>query len=324
MEVPKLSRVLKWCVLIGLYLTVVGCCVGSLIYPFLIVGALSESRLVQFLSGLGGVVAVFIPLVLVGLFFSLVVWMYKRDKQHEKRPEDDFTGTNLLFRYGVRVNRAVLPIAVDPEWTEEGIQNFVEGLQQAVAVRIEESFSSSDVEVVLPVNITDRSLPSDSRDFLKIVYRSTRGSQLSHFIRYEKVGRVVVAHHFTFLRGRYEWHDVVDFVVTAPFHIWFWVFDWMRNQYSIVATLGRDVDNSYDQIDIETFFEASLFNILDETRRALEKEGLLTRDLERAISIHIDNSQRVNVTGSRGVVTGGIAQRIQDITRAFVGQAGGG
>lgn len=304
MEVPKLSRIAKWLVLVGAYFWAVGLCVGSALIPL----AFSRNDFVQFLgSGLSCI----LPVLIIGGLMGLVYFTYKKDLERETSPSDDFKEDKLFFRYGYRLNHTTLTIPTKDEWGETQIRDFVGSLQQTLAKSIQNRFVSANVEITFPLTIKDKSLTLDERDFLKISFHSRRGSHVVHFVRYEITGKLIVAHFFTYVRGKYVWHDVVDFVITGPLHFWIWILDWFQNQYSVVSRISSYVKNSYDQIDLETYFEASYLALLDETRTVLKEEGLLSEDLERVISVNIDNSQNINVSGSQGVSVGNILNRVQ-------------
>ena len=308
MEIPRVSRIGKWLILLAVYFWVIGLCATSALLPL----AFSRNDFVQFL---GSSLSCISPFVVIGGLSGLVFVIYKKDQEREIRSSDDFKEDSLFFRYGYRLNHTTLTIPTKDEWGESQIRDFANSLQETLAHTIQKRFDSANVEITSPLNIKDKSLPSDERDFLRISFRSRRGSHVIHFIRYEITGKLIVAHYFTYIRGKYVWHDVADFVITGPLHVWLWIVDWLQNQYSVIARISSHVKNSYDQIDIETYFEASYLALLDETRNVLKDEGLLSEDLERVISVSIDNSQKVNITGSQGISVGNILSSVQSATR---------
>src|SRR5262249_4537826 len=147
-------------------------------------------------------------------------------------------------RYGYRFNEVVLPIPVKPERTDREVAEFVEAMRQRIAGQIQSRFAALAVEVTGTVRITDQDRPSDQQSVLRVVFRSARGSQVSHFIHYAVAGKYVVAHYLSHLRGRHRWEDVVDLVITSPLSVWFWGVPWLQNQHSIIAAISRDVSNN--------------------------------------------------------------------------------
>lgn len=314
MEIPKPSRIMKWLFLLWVYFLIVSCCASCALFPLtstLFLGGTSRDSVVELISDMVSLLAGMVPFAVLGGIMGAIAWAYTRDKKRELVSSDDFKDDNLLFRYGNKLTQTTLPIPVMPDWTDKRMSRLVNALQQTIATQIRSRFSSSEVEVTNPIYIKDRRMPRDNRNFLKIVFRSRRGSQISHFTRYEIEGKLIVAHYFTYIRGSYKWHDIVDFVITGPLHVWFWVLDWIQNQYSIIAAISKYVNNSFDQIDLKTFFEASYFILMSETRNVLREEGLLSEELDRIISVNIDNSQKINITGSQGITIGDITNIVQ-------------
>lgn len=319
MEIPRLTRILKWLFLIGIYFVVTNFCASSALLPLAFAGGFSRrDTLASFISGLASFLTCVTPFVVIGGLMALVVWAYRKDKIREQVSMDDFKDDNLLFRYGYEINQTTLSIAVKPEWSDKEINEFVVSMRQRIATQILNRFASSKLEVINPVHIKDKNMQQDGRDFLKIIFRSIRGSQVSHFIYYAIAGKYVVVHYFTRVRGKYRWHDMVDFVITGPLHIWFWGIDWLQNQYSIIAAISRYLNNSYDLIDLETFFEASYLVLLDETRNFLKEEGLLSEELNQIIVNNINNSQNISVSHATGFSFGNIASNVQNVAKSVL------
>jgi hypothetical protein len=314
MEIPKLPRILKWLVLLGIYFVVLNFCASSALLPLTLSGLFSrQDTLASLISGLASFLVCIIPFVVIGGLMAVVVLAYRKDKSREQLSSDDFKNDNLLYRYGYKINQTTLSIPVKTEWTDEEIYKFSVSMRQKISTQIQSRFESFGVEVVNPVTIKDKNMQQDSRDFLKIIFRSRRGSQVSHFIYYAVAGKYVVIHYLTYVRGKYWWHDIVDFVITGPLHIWFWGVDWLQNQYSIITAISKHVNNSYDLLDLETFFEASYFVLLDETRNFLKEEGLLSEELNQIIVNNINNSQNITVSHSKGLSFENIANTAKSV-----------
>ena len=209
MEIPKILRIVKWLVLLGIYYWVTSLCVSSVLLPL----TFSRSGFAGFL---GSGLSCLSPIVIVGSIMGAAYFTFKKDQERETRPSDDFKADKLFFRYGTRLNHTTLAIPTKDEWGESEAREFAVSMQKTLAGTIEKRFDAANVEIISPLTIKDKSLAADVRDFLKITFRSQRGSQLVHFVRYEITGKLIVAHYFTYIRGKYVWHDVVNFVITAP------------------------------------------------------------------------------------------------------------
>lgn len=317
MEIPPLTRIAKWLVLIGGYFWAVGLCASTILIPIGLMAGSGRNTFGQLIGTGITLLTCAAPLIIVGGLMALVVLAFRRDKEREHTPSDDFKNDNLLFRYGYQINRISLSIPVQPEWSDYEISGFVDALRQRTASQIQTRFSSAGVEVINTVQIRDKQMTSDNKLFLKIVFRSKRGSQVSHFIHYAIAGKYVVIHYLSRIRGKYRWHDVVDFVITGPLSMWFWGWDWIQNQYSIISAISNIVSNSYDHIDLKTYFEASYLVLLDETRAFLKEKGLLTDEINQVINYNITNSQNISVSRSQGVNLGNIANAAQSAVQAL-------
>lgn len=319
MEIPSASRIVKWLVVVGLYFWVTGACVSVVLIPFgfSVSSLFDDYNFAQMVSGAFGLLSCILPLAIIAGLMALMAWIYNTDKMREQTASDDFKNNNLLFRYGYKINETTLPIAVKPEWTEQEIREFVEAMQNRIASQIHDRFAAAEVQVTNPIYIKDKDLPADNRNFLKVIFRSRRGSQASHFITYAITGKYVVVHYLSRIRGKYRWHDVADFVITGPISIWFWGISWLQNQYSVIAAISKIVSNSYDLLDLRTYFEASYLVLLDETRAFLDEKGLLTEAVNQIIVNNINNSQNVSISGSSGVSLGGVVNAVQSAAQSL-------
>ncbi len=320
MEFPHLRRIGKWIVLVGAYLFVTSSCVGLILLPIQSsIGYRSGFNLGSMFSGLLNIAACVIPLLIVGGMMAGMVWIFKRDKKREEEASDDFKHENLFYRYGYEINHRTLSIATKPEWEDAQIQEFAAEMSETIARKIRDHFSGANMEVINPVHIKDRDLATDVRNFLKIIFHSIRGSQVSHFIYHAVIGKYIVVHYITRVRGKYRWHDVVDFVITGPLTIWFWFVNWMQNQYSVIASISKFIGNSYDLIDLESYFESSYLVIMSETREFLVENELITDEIKAAINLNIvDASQNISVNNSKNVNMSGITNAVQGLVQRFV------
>ncbi|NEP23728.1 hypothetical protein [Moorena sp. SIO3I6] len=182
-------------------------------------------------------------------------------------------------------------------------------MNKEIADKTHQKLSQSTVNLVLAY---DRELRSDRKNFLKILFRTVRGSQLSHFVHYAVAGKSIVAHYFTYVRGTHNWFDVLAFVFFSPVSIWFWLVPWLANEFSItsyISTRLEYMNNSFDRIDLITFYESSYYVLMDETRLILKANGILTEELAQIIFNNINNnhSQNVNINNSSGLNLGNIS-----------------
>lgn len=260
------------------------------------------------IGSFGAMLILFIP------SFILSHRAYKIDLRRERKETDNFKGDNLFFRYGSRINRTDFSIPVDPNWSDEKIQNFAAEMSQTIALKTHERLKQPKVDLV---TIMDKELNSDRKNFLKMVFRTTRGSQLSHFVHYAVAGKSIVAHYFTYIRGTYHSYDVFNFIFFSPVSIWFWSIPWLNNKFSIISSISKNIDNSFDIIDLSTFYESSYYALLDETRIILKEKGLLTEELAQVIfnNINNNNSQNVNISNSSGLNLGSISNFVQGPTK---------
>jgi hypothetical protein len=96
---------------------------------------------------------------------------------------------DLFYRYGYEINHRTLSIATQSDWDDAQTQNLARELSERIAARIRAHFSGVSLEVTNPINVTDRDKATDMREFLKIIFRSIRGSQVSHFIYHAVLGK---------------------------------------------------------------------------------------------------------------------------------------
>ena len=324
MELPHLRRIVKWIVLLAVYFLVTSFCVSIVLLPMQssLGGGYGYQDTFSFSSLASGfltIVNCVAPLGIIAAMMAGMVWIFNRDQQREHNPSDDFRRENLFYRYGYEINHRTLSIATQADWDDGQTQELARELSERIAARIRTHFSGASLEVTNPVNVTDRDKAADMRDFLKIIFRSMRGSQVSHFIYHAVLGKYIVIHYMTRVRGKYRWHDVVDFVISGPASFWFWIVDWVQNQYSVIAAISKFIGNSFDLIDLESYFEASYLVMMDETREFLKEKKLLTDELSNAINLNIiDASQNISVTNSKNVNMSGIVNAAQGMLQKMV------
>jgi hypothetical protein len=253
----------------------------------------------------GLLLLIFVPSMLFGSM------AYKNDQLREQNATDTFQNQNLFFRYGTPIKVTEFPIPANSSWTEKETAEIAHKMNQRVESRSMERLCMPGISAFGTIDIIDKRLLTDKRSFLKVVYKTIRGSQLSHFVHYAVAGKSIVAHYYTYIRGATKWHDVFNFVFFSPLTIWFWGIPWLKNQCSILSLISRTEANSFDAIDLTTFYESSYYVLLDETRAFLKENGLLSEEVAQVIfnNISNNNSQNINISRSRNVSLGRISHQ---------------
>lgn len=248
---------------------------------------------------------VLIPSMLLGRM------AYKNDQLREQNATDTFQNQNLFFRYGNPINVTEFPIPANSSWSEMETVEIAQKMNISVETRSMARLRMEGIAAFGTIDIIDKRLITDKRSFLKVVYKTMRGSQLSHFVHYAVAGKTIVAHYYTYIRGATKWHDVLNFIFVSPLTIWFWGIPWLKNKYSIISAISRTEANSFDAIDLTTFYESSYYVLLDETRGFLKENGLLSDEVAQVIfnNISNNNSQNINISRSRNVSMGRISHQ---------------
>jgi hypothetical protein len=257
-----------------------------------------ESR-VQVVA-IGGFIAT--PLVVI---LALSAWAFGEDKQREAAGADDFRDNWLFFRYGHRVNYAILSIPVKSIWSFEEVQASAEDLRADLAERIAKRLPHHAVQIMAHKLITDTET-SEKKGFTRILIQSAYGSTVTVFIHYASFGQTITAHYFTYCRGTYDILSIVKFVLSSPFTIWFWGLPWLLNQFSIIAKISKFRVSSFDTIDLQTMYGVARRVIFEETDAMLKTAGLLTEELQRAIQYQLN--QTVQISNASNFSVGDISQ----------------
>lgn len=316
MKYPSVTRVLKWIVLIGIYIWLTSLCSGVMSIVLLGLGASTQSNFIEtIMSGLSAISYCLVPIVIIGGVFALFTQAYRRDRIREEKATDDFRHLNLLYRYGARISQTTFSFDTKPEWSSDQIAQFADNLRDRVAAQVKARFTNA--AVTNPFYVSDKDQNSDKRAFLRIQFTTMRGSSLTQFAYYGVSGKTIIVHYITRIRGRYAWHDVVDFVITGPITVWGWGMAWLNNEYSILAALSTRFNNSYDLIDLTTQLRAISLVLLTETQTMLDEHGLLSDLLKQVIVNNITNTQEVNINQSSGVSLGNIGNTVATVARSI-------
>ena len=271
---------------------------GGLTFTFLLLAA--ESSFWFFSFALAALPVGVTMAILIATYIA-----YNRDMFRERGGADHFRGTGLFYRYGNEIHSSTIQIPVRAEWNVEETAAFADRLRELTVdrlrLRLPEQASLATEEIV------DTEVRQGKR-FVKIITSTGRGSRLVHFLHYDSFGNSIVAHFFTYVRGTWSDFDLFEFVATSPVTFWFWGIPWLRNRFSIILAMSHLDDRSYDAIELQTRYDTIAFLLLDETRRVLADEGVLTQEVERAIVATITAVQNISVTGSSNVTLGAISQ----------------
>ena len=281
---PKIGLVTKWLALISLYITLIA-------------------------QTSGAILCLFVPLV----FIALV--SFSQDQARDKNLNfKSFAGKNLFFQIGTDVKNSTLIIPCKNSKNTLDVNNFILELHQRICDELNKHFASLGV-ISTPAEIIVDTKKNEKRAFSKIIYRTSRGSIVSHFLHFATTGEEIVAHYSSYTRGTYEWFNVLDFIITSPVSIWGWYPRWLNSQYSILASLSTSFENSYDKIDVRTFYVSSYTVILNITKSILQEKGILSEELQQTIVNYITNAPQINITNSPGTILDKVANVFQDNTK---------
>jgi hypothetical protein len=249
---------------------------------------------------------------LLNVLFSIVCLLI--DYFREESPTDDFTGSNLFYRYGLEVQSSTITIGLDklqpgktPSDIASALNNFLfTEIKSQFANRPKERFNISFKE------ISDRKIPKDKRRFIKSFISTQRGSQINHFILILIVGMQLIVHEYYYLKGKTKLVFSVLFFVLAPCHFWTWFQLWVFRNFSLINHLKKSYNNSsYELIDLETILRSMKFLTSSSIKRFIVKENLLTDELGLVINQIISNSQNISIHNSNNVNLSNIKSTIQ-------------
>jgi len=233
--------------------------------------------------------------VLIWTFGSIgfTIYAYISEKKRFFLRNEFFKNGNLFFRYGAEVFYRAIPIPVKDEWSAEDSGKFGYKIIDRIQDNFIHSYGSNPLngsQIVTIIGATDRKSPGDSRGFLKISFAGARGAVFSRFITFQVLGKNVVIHMIAYLLGMPKILDIIYFVISSPFTILTWLFRWLRDEYSIYSTLAKDIDNSFEIIDMEAYFVSTKKNIADCISEELRVHGIYTEKLGQIINNTFNNA----------------------------------
>lgn len=256
---------------------------------------------------------VFVP------FWAFTIFAYQREKSKVLDTVDTFEDDNLFYRYGTKISSEALPIKFSEKMDDASLLEVSDDLNEHLVASIRDEIDYSiqkghhRTEII---NITDKNFRSDPRDFTRFSYVGLRGGEVNHFILFEYIGSYMLIHMDSYFKGIPHWYDKAHFVLSSPYRLWFWVIPWLRNDFSILTKLSKYLDNSFEAYDLESYYTASRYSILDTIKEYLNENRLMTPELEQMINYqiimnqNINNGNQVSVGGSNNIISS-LSQKIK-------------
>lgn len=246
---------------------------------------------------------------------GLTIYLFFREKKKIESGNERFRDDNLFFRYGSELPFEVIPIPVKDEWGEQESTRFADGLIQRMMNDFVSVFGNNPLhgkQIVGIISVTDSDQPSDSRGFLKISFSGRRGAILTRFFTYEVLGKNVVLHRLVYLLGIANWWDKLFYFMTSPLTILFWIWRWIKGEYSIYAAVAKGIDHSFEKLDLRAFYASSEEILKDAIIAELKANDLYTPQLAMIINQTFNTFNMIgtqinqNISGSGNSVIGQI------------------
>ncbi len=245
--------------------------------------------LYRFFSGYLSIIA----LIWVLGCMAFAIYAFLSEKQRLAIRSEFFKKTNLFFRYGDEVLYRTKHVPVRAEWTAEESGAFGYKIIDRIQNRFLQSYGGNPLngsQVVTIIGATDREYPTDSRGFLKISFIGVRGAVFSRFITFQVLGKNVVIHLLAYLLGMPKLLDIIFFVVASPFSIFTWLLSWYREDYRIYARLAKEIDNSFEIMDMLAYYRSTQEMIAECIIDEMKVNGFYTQELAQSISFVFNNS----------------------------------
>jgi len=233
----------------------------------------------------------YLPLGTIGYVVILLVlgfstYAFFSEKKLIRQGHERFHGDKLFFRYGNELVYDIFSIPVDTKWETEQTINFANGLMNQIINYFDEYFGDNPLngqQLVNIITVTDSDRTSDTRSFVKVSFKGSRGGIFTRFITYQLVGKYIVLHRSAFLLGIAHWYDILFFILSSPFSIVFWIYSWIKGEYSIYARTARGIGNSFESLDLKAFYESSASLITNATIQELKTHNLYTDEISNRI-----------------------------------------
>lgn len=233
---------------------------------------------------------------------GFTIYFFLEDKKRISNQEERFRGLNLFFRYGSEIDRDVLPIPIKDEWSSEDSAKFGD----SIIYKIQDVFLSTFGETPLNgkhhvaiIGVADSSRLNDIRGFLRISFTGSRGAIISRFVTYQILGKNLVLSKLTYKLGIIQWYDMAFYFLVSPITILFWVYSWIKQEYSVYSAMASTISNSFEIFDIDAYFYSSGEIIANVIIEELKENDLYTPEFGNIITqVFNDNSTVINNSGN--------------------------
>lgn len=241
------------------------------------------------------------------LIMGFTYYAYVTEVQRIASGDEYFKDDNIFFRYGALARSYVFPIRTKDHWSQAESRQFADELVGRFQNDLRNMLSENPLEGKHEINIIgvfDQNRPRNGRGFLKSAFTGVNGAMVTNVITYQLVGKTVALHHETYTLGWGRWYDILYFVVMSPITIITWIVSWLRNLYSVRAAINRDVNNSFEQYDLDSFYSASIEVVTETLRRYLKEKDLYTDYVSQTIQNFIDvgNNNIFNIGDNNVIV----------------------
>jgi len=243
---------------------------------------------------------------------ALAFLALRREKARANSKNDSFEDDNLFFRHGSLYRYSRFPIrfrkTIDHQTRQDTMQTMGESLVESMREEIDSEipFGTHKTEII---EIHDKGMRSDRRKFIRFQFQGQRGAEANHFILFQYVGNYIIINLSSYLRGIAHWYDYALFYLSSPLNIWFWIWPWLRGQHSILSSLSKNLDNSFETFDMLSYMRASRYTILEAIKEYLRNNNLLSEELEQMINVQMiyNVGHQVNISGT-GNTVGSVSQ----------------
>lgn len=248
------------------------------------------------------------------IIFAATIALYMMEKSKKQEATDNFEDDNLFFRHGKKISSVILPIKCTQSLTNDENDSLVSEMINTINTAMKDEIDGRIVNgthLSEVLTVKDKRKATDVRNFLRFSYLGSRGGELANFVNFQYIGKYIVINFDTYMKGIPHWYDKLDFLFTSPVRIWFWVFPWIRQNFSILSAISPYLDNSFEEYDIYDYLQASQYAILDSVKEFLQEKNLLSEEVKGMIfnQLVFNNNygNQVNVGGANNLV-GNIAQ----------------
>ncbi len=249
------------------------------------------------------ILILFLPIILI----VIALLAYLRDKANEASINDDFKRGGLFSKYGTEVYSSIIPLKIDQNKTSKSKAQIISELRNELKAELNNQFASKTYFKMADIQVKDKKVPRDKRDFLRITFTTPRKSKINTMVYLQVLGNQVIIHQFVYLMGMYYWYDVLKFILFSPLSIWFWIIPWFRGEYNIINALSsRFSRSSFNSLDLVSIFKTATFLIQTNIMDYAKRNNILTEEVQNIITQNINNSQNVNINNSKGLSIGSV------------------